>query len=49
LDELLSVLGLELCVLFNRGAVMVLPSGITKASGLAAALEELELSQGFRK
>ncbi len=37
-------LGLELQVIFNKGAVMVLPSGITKATGLTAALKELELS-----
>jgi len=37
-------LGLELQVIFNKGAVMVLPSGTNKASGLAKALQELELS-----
>lgn len=37
-------LGLELEVIFNKGAVMVLPAGVTKASGLAAALAELGLS-----
>jgi hydroxymethylpyrimidine pyrophosphatase-like HAD family hydrolase len=37
-------LGLEWQVIFNKGAVMVLPSGINKASGLAAALRELGLS-----
>jgi len=37
-------LGLELQVVFNKGAVMVLPSGINKATGLAAALAELGLS-----
>jgi hydroxymethylpyrimidine pyrophosphatase-like HAD family hydrolase len=37
-------LGLELQVIFNRGAVMVLPSGINKGTGLRAALEELGLS-----
>jgi phosphoglycolate phosphatase (TIGR01487 family) len=37
-------LGLELQVIFNKGAVMVLPSGVDKASGLAAALQELNLS-----
>jgi HAD superfamily hydrolase (TIGR01484 family) len=36
--------GLELQVIFNKGAVMVLPTGVNKASGLAAALEELGLS-----
>jgi hydroxymethylpyrimidine pyrophosphatase-like HAD family hydrolase len=37
-------LGLELQVTFNKGAVMVLPSGIDKASGLAAALNHMGLS-----
>ncbi len=37
-------LGLELQVIFNKGAVMVLPSGVNKASGLKAALQRLELS-----
>ncbi|QJW96094.1 HAD family hydrolase [Frigoriglobus tundricola] len=37
-------LGLELQVVFNKGAVMVLPSGVNKATGLAAALTELGLS-----
>jgi hypothetical protein len=31
-------------VIFNKGAVMVLPPGINKASGLQAALEDLRLS-----
>ena len=37
-------LGLELQVTFNKGAVMVLPSGVNKATGLTAALLELKLS-----
>ncbi len=37
-------LGLELQVVFNKGAVMVLPSGVNKASGLSAALAKLNLS-----
>lgn len=37
-------LGLELQVIFNKGAVMVLPSGVNKATGLQAALRELGLS-----
>lgn len=37
-------LGLELQIIFNKGAVMVLPAGINKESGLKAALEELEIS-----
>ncbi|HEX6009013.1 MAG TPA: HAD-IIB family hydrolase, partial [Actinomycetota bacterium] len=42
--EAIHELGLELQIIFNKGAVMVLPAGITKASGLAAALDELRLS-----
>jgi hydroxymethylpyrimidine pyrophosphatase-like HAD family hydrolase len=42
--EAIRELGLELQVIFNKGAVMVLPSGINKASGLAAALADLGLS-----
>lgn len=37
-------LGLEWHVIFNKGAVMVLPSGITKATGLAPALEDLAVA-----
>jgi hydroxymethylpyrimidine pyrophosphatase-like HAD family hydrolase len=37
-------LGLELQVIFNKGAVMVLPSGVNKATGLKAALKKLGLS-----
>lgn len=37
-------LGLELQVIFNKGAVMVLPSGVNKASGLDAALKLLKFS-----
>ncbi len=36
--ETIRDLGLELQVIFNRDAVMVLPGGINKASGLVAAL-----------
>ncbi|HXE80995.1 MAG TPA: HAD-IIB family hydrolase [Vicinamibacterales bacterium] len=42
--EAIRNLGLELNVIFNKGAVMVLPSGINKATGLAAALADLALS-----
>lgn len=42
--EVVRDLGLELQVIFNKGAVMVLPAGINKASGLAAALHRLGLS-----
>lgn len=43
--ETIRELGLELQVIFNKGAVMVLPSGVNKATGLAAALEALGLSR----
>jgi HAD superfamily hydrolase (TIGR01484 family) len=42
--EAIRALGLEQQVIFNKGAVMVLPSGINKATGLSAALAELRLS-----
>jgi HAD superfamily hydrolase (TIGR01484 family) len=42
--ETVRELGLELQIVFNKGAVMVLPSGVNKASGLAAALAECGLS-----
>ena len=42
--EVIRKLGLEYQIIFNKGAVMVLPAGITKATGLAAALEEMGLS-----
>jgi HAD superfamily hydrolase (TIGR01484 family) len=42
--ETIRDLGLELQVIFNKGAVMVLPSGINKAAGLSAALGQLGLS-----
>lgn len=37
-------LGLEWHVIFNKGSVMVLPSGVNKATGLSAALEELGIA-----
>jgi hydroxymethylpyrimidine pyrophosphatase-like HAD family hydrolase len=43
--DAIRVLGLELHVVFNKGAVMVLPSGINKATGLDAALADLGLSR----
>jgi HAD superfamily hydrolase (TIGR01484 family) len=42
--ETIRDLGLELQVIFNKGAVMVLPGGMNKASGLKAALEEMNIS-----
>jgi hydroxymethylpyrimidine pyrophosphatase-like HAD family hydrolase len=42
--DVIRDLGLELQVIFNKGAVMVLPAGVNKATGLTAALKELRLS-----
>ena len=40
----ISELGLDLHVILNKGAVMVLPASVNKATGLRAALDELGLS-----
>lgn len=42
--ETIRELGLELQVIFNKGAVMILPSGINKAAGLTTALDEMKIS-----
>ncbi len=42
--DVIRDLGLELQVIFNKGAVMVLPAGVNKATGLVVALDELNLS-----
>jgi HAD superfamily hydrolase (TIGR01484 family) len=42
--DVIGKLGLEWQVIFNKGAVMALPSGVNKGTGLAAALRELKLS-----
>src|SRR5207253_2522882 len=42
--EVIRDLGLEMQVIFNKDAVMVLPAGVNKATGLTAVLHELELS-----
>lgn len=42
--DVIRDLGLELQVIFNKDAVMVLPSGVNKATGLKVALKELHLS-----
>lgn len=42
--EVIQQLGLELQVIFNKRSVMILPSGVNKATGLAAALDDLRLS-----
>ncbi|AEV97943.1 haloacid dehalogenase [Niastella koreensis] len=36
--------GLELQVIFNKGAVMILPAGINKAKGLKETLKEMNMS-----
>ena len=41
--ETIRDLGLEYQVIFNKGAVMVLPAGVTKASGLREALAGLQI------
>jgi hydroxymethylpyrimidine pyrophosphatase-like HAD family hydrolase len=42
--EVIQQLGLELHIIFNKKAVMVLPSGVNKATGLCEALKELAIS-----
>jgi hydroxymethylpyrimidine pyrophosphatase-like HAD family hydrolase len=42
--DAIRTLGLELQVTFNKNSVMVLPSGVNKATGLKLALAELALS-----
>ena len=44
--EVIRQLGLDLQVILNKGAVMVLPASVNKATGLGAALDELSLSAG---
>lgn len=42
--EAIRACGLEWQVIFNKGAVMLLPAGVNKALGLSVALEQLQLS-----
>ena len=42
--DVIRELALPLHVIFNRRAVMVLPAGVDKATGLTAALHELGIS-----
>lgn len=42
--EVLRDLGLDRQIIFNKDAVMVLPTGVNKGSGLTAALDEMKLS-----
>jgi HAD superfamily hydrolase (TIGR01484 family) len=43
--DAIQELGLDWQVTFNKGAVMVLPPGVNKATGLSAALRQLGLSR----
>ena len=42
--DVIRELGLDLQVILNKGSVMVLPTSVDKATGFAAALDELGLS-----
>ncbi|MDZ4836853.1 MAG: HAD-IIB family hydrolase [Candidatus Melainabacteria bacterium] len=42
--EAIHALGLELQIIFNKGSVMILPSGCNKGTGLMEACKELGLS-----
>jgi HAD superfamily hydrolase (TIGR01484 family) len=42
--QVIHDMALELQVIFNKGAVMILPTGVNKATGLEAALKDLGLS-----
>ena len=42
--DVIQTLGLEHQIIFNKRAVMVLPSGINKATGLAKALKRMKIS-----
>ena len=42
--EEIKEFGLELQVIFNKGAVMILPGGVNKATGLKAAVKHLGLA-----
>lgn len=42
--QVIDSLGLDLEVILNKDSVMVLPKGVHKASGLAAALKQIDLA-----
>ena len=42
--QAIQEIGLELLIVFNKNAVMVLPTGINKATGLNVALQRFGLS-----
>lgn len=43
--QVIRDMALELEIIFNKGAVMILPTGVNKATGLLAALDQLGLSR----
>ncbi len=43
--ETIKESGLELQIIFNKDAVMVLPSGVNKMTGLCSALNEMKMSR----
>ncbi len=43
--EVIKEMGLEHQVIFNKGAVMILPPGVNKATGLETALAELHIDR----
>jgi HAD superfamily hydrolase (TIGR01484 family) len=43
--DVIRDMGLELQIIFNKGAVMILPAGVNKAFGLKAGLKRLDLSE----
>jgi len=42
--DVIQTMGIEYHIVFNKRAVMVLPSGINKATGLAKVLERMQLT-----
>lgn len=42
--DVIRMLGLDLQITFNKGAVMILPPGVNKGTGLLAALRDLDIS-----
>jgi HAD superfamily hydrolase (TIGR01484 family) len=42
--ELIKEVGLELQIIFNKGAVMILPTAVNKATGFSAALAHLKIA-----
>jgi len=43
--DVIRDMGLDLQIIFNKGAVMILPAGINKAVGLKAGLKRLDLAE----